>query len=191
MNTQVGFSDCIPASAQRQPVVVWRAGNRTGAWRLARNARSTAPLRVLLSIVLTAAPLAGCTVATWPAEGRLTSGYGIRFRGWIPSIHHGVDVSVPEGTPILAMADGHVTHAGPLGSYGQTVIIAHGRGITSLYAHLSRVEVAVGARVERRTLIGRSGQTGNATGPHLHFEIRRHGRTEDPVPLLGGAPRRD
>jgi murein DD-endopeptidase MepM/ murein hydrolase activator NlpD len=123
-------------------------------------------------------------------DGPLTSGYGLRFRGLTPSIHHGVDVRVPEGTPILVMKAGRVTHAGPLGAYGLAVIVDHGGGLTTLYGHLSRVDVERGQNVDDRAALGLSGQTGNATGPHLHFEVRRHGRTMDPVPLLGGPPSR-
>ncbi len=133
---------------------------------------------------------AACSAATWPVDGRLTSGYGLRFRGLRPSVHEGVDVAVPEGTPVRAMKSGRVTHAGPLGAYGLAVMIDHGGQVTSLYAHLSRVDVARGAAIERRAQLGLSGQTGNATGPHLHFEIWRWGRPEDPIPLLGGPPRR-
>jgi murein DD-endopeptidase MepM/ murein hydrolase activator NlpD len=99
-----------------------------------------------------------------------------------------VDVFVPEGTPITAMKPGSVTHAGVLGSYGIAVIIDHGGGWTTLYAHLSRADVTAGAAVDAAAVIGLSGSTGNATGPHLHFEIRRYGRTADPIPLLGGPP---
>ena len=169
MKLQVGLSDCIPASRSWQPETRRRACAVTCAL-------------LVLSIS------AGCAVPRWPANGPLTSGYGLRFRGIVPSIHHGVDVFVPEGTPITAMRSGRVTHAGVLGSYGIAVILDHGGGWTTLYAHLSRADVTPGAAVEAQAVIGLSGSTGNATGPHLHFEIRRHGRTADPIPLLGGPP---
>ncbi|MCI0433668.1 MAG: M23 family metallopeptidase [Gemmatimonadetes bacterium] len=89
------------------------------------------------------------------------------------------------------MRSGRVTHAGPLGAYGLTVEIDHGGDVTSLYGHLSRIDVAAGTSVERGRVLGLSGRTGNATAPHLHFEIRRWGRPEDPIPLLGGPPRAD
>ncbi len=87
------------------------------------------------------------------------------------------------------MKPGRVTHAGPLGSYGIAVILDHGGGLTTLYAHLSLASVETGQDIGDRAQIGLSGQTGNATGPHLHFEIRLHGQTADPIPLLGGPPR--
>lgn len=138
--------------------------------------------------MLAAALTTGCAVARWPAHGAIVSPYGLRFRGLRPEIHEGVDIRVPVGTPITAMMRGSVVHAGPLGEYGLTIILEHGGRTRSLYAHLSRVEVENGQPVDGGQRIGQSGQSGNATGPHLHFEILRRGRPEDPVPLLGGRP---
>lgn len=145
-------------------------------------------MRIATLAALTLSLVAGCAIPRWPVEGRMTSPYGVRFSGIWPRLHHGVDIAVPEGTPIRAMAPGVVTYADWWGSYGITVVIDHGGGTTSLYAHLSRTAVEPGARVEGREVIGYSGSTGNATGPHLHFEIRRDGYPEDPVYLLGSMP---
>jgi murein DD-endopeptidase MepM/ murein hydrolase activator NlpD len=130
-----------------------------------------------------------CSIPRWPVEGPMTSPYGIRLRGILPEIHRGVDVYVPEGTSIVAMKDGEVVFAGTWGSYGLAVVVQHGGGVRSLYAHLSAIDVSAGERVSGRQVIGRSGSTGNATGPHLHFEILRDGYAVDPVPLLGRFPR--
>ena len=132
--------------------------------------------------------LSGCAIPRWPVDGRMTSPYGVRMAGLWPRLHHGVDVAVPEGTPVRAMAPGIVTYAGWWGSYGITVVIDHGGQTTTLYAHLSSVTVEPGTRVGGRDVIGLSGNTGNSTGPHLHFEIRRRGYPEDPVYLLGRMP---
>jgi murein DD-endopeptidase MepM/ murein hydrolase activator NlpD len=142
-------------------------------------------LTLLASFVATS-----CTLPRWPVDAPLTSAYGLRFRGWRPDIHEGVDLDVDEGTPVRAMTRGTVLHAGPLGAYGLTVILRHGRNVQTLYAHLSRVDVRRGEEVAHQQVIALSGHTGNATGPHLHFEVRRWGRTEDPVPLLGAMPSR-
>ena len=120
----------------------------------------------------------------------MTSPYGLRFRGLDPDIHEGVDVSAPHGTPVHAMKSGEVLHAGPWGGYGLAILIAHGSNVRSLYAHLSRIDVSKGQRVRGGETIGAVGQTGSATGPHLHFEVWRWSRPEDPVPLLGGFPPR-
>lgn len=118
----------------------------------------------------------------------MSSAFGLRFRGLRPEIHRGVDIHVPAGTPVRAMSDGVVAHAGPLGDYGLTVILRHTSRLVTLYGHLSRVDVSLGQHVSGQEIIGAVGQTGNATGPHLHFEILRWGHAVDPVPLLGGPP---
>lgn len=120
----------------------------------------------------------------------MTSPFGLRLRGWSPDLHHGVDIAAPEGTAVRAMKSGRVEVAGTRGGYGQTVVISHGGSMWTLYAHLSRIDVRPGDRVSGGQVIGAVGRTGNATGPHLHFEVVRWGRPEDPVPLLGGFPRR-
>jgi murein DD-endopeptidase MepM/ murein hydrolase activator NlpD len=118
----------------------------------------------------------------------MTSPFGLRLRGIRPTLHHGVDVAVPEGTPIRAMRRGRVIRAGWANGYGWMVMIDHGGEVLSLYAHLSRVQVETGQKVDGQQVIGLSGKSGNARGAHLHFEIWRRGWPEDPVPLLGGTP---
>jgi murein DD-endopeptidase MepM/ murein hydrolase activator NlpD len=131
---------------------------------------------------------AGCSVPHWPVQGPVTSAYGLRFRGLSPDLHRGVDVYVPDGTPVHAMASGTVEHAGSMSGYGLVVIMRHGANTISIYAHLSRIDVTRGQRIDGRPVIALSGHSGNATGPHLHFEIQRWGRTEDPIGLLGRLP---
>jgi murein DD-endopeptidase MepM/ murein hydrolase activator NlpD len=132
--------------------------------------------------------LSACSIPRWPVDGVVSSPYGLRLRGWSPDLHRGVDVAAPEGTRVLAMKNGRVEFAGSRGGYGLTVIISHGRNLRTLYAHLSRIDVRAGQQVRGGDVIGAVGRTGNATGPHLHFEVVRWGRFEDPVPLLGGFP---
>lgn len=144
--------------------------------------------RAGLAVALAVALLVACSLPRWPVEGTVTSPYGLRLNGWWPALHHGIDVAAPPGTPVRAMASGRVVHAGWLGGYGLTVMLDHGGGLVTLYAHLAEIRVEPGRGVEGRDVVGLVGQTGNATGPHLHFEIRRRGRAEDPVPLLGGFP---
>lgn len=113
-----------------------------------------------------------------PVAGTITSPQGYRtdpFTGEV-SYHSGTDISAPEGTPILAAADGTVTIANATdswgGSYGYYVKIDHGGGLTTLYAHCSNICVTVGQQVQAGQVIAYVGQTGRATGPHLHFEVR-------------------
>lgn len=131
----------------------------------------------------------GCSLPYWPVEGRLTSPYGLRFNGVSPDIHPGVDIAAPEGTPVRAMKPGTVVFAGTMSGYGLTVIVEHGTGLRTLYAHLSALDVQAGQILRGRDVIGRVGRTGNATGSHLHFEVRQRGHAVDPVPLLGRRPR--
>ena len=142
--------------------------------------------RTLLALLL-CAPL-GCALPRWPAPGPLTSPYGLRTLGVRPDMHHGVDLGVPLGTDVHAMASGTVTLAGAKPGYGLAVEIDHGWGWSTLYGHLSAVDVQVGERLRAGTRLGASGNSGISTGPHLHFELRRFGRSRDPVPLLGSLP---
>ena len=118
----------------------------------------------------------------------MSSPFGLRFDGIVPTVHRGVDIPVPVGTPVYAMSGGRVLVAGTRSGYGNVVILNHGGRVETVYAHLSRVDVSTGQGVAHGQVIGLSGQSGNATGPHLHFEVRRWGQAEDPVPLLGRRP---
>ncbi|MBI5720230.1 MAG: M23 family metallopeptidase [Burkholderiales bacterium] len=97
--------------------------------------------------------------------------------------HQGIDFAAPSGTPVVTVAEGTVVHAGRSGGYGNLVVVDHGGGITTYYAHLSAFGTGVqeGARVERGQEIGQVGSTGMSTGPHLHYEIRRDGKYLDPA----------
>jgi murein DD-endopeptidase MepM/ murein hydrolase activator NlpD len=144
--------------------------------------------RALLAFVLALSLPVGCSVPRWPVKGPLTSPFGIRFGGIWPDLHRGVDISVPEGTEVRAMAAGTVRFTGVMSGYGNVVWLDHAGSLMTVYAHLSAIRVTGGQRVDGGQTIGLSGQTGNARGPHLHFEVWRHGREIDPVPFLGGFP---
>ncbi len=122
----------------------------------------------------------------WPLRGRLTSPFGWRTHPILGErhMHIGIDLAVPEGTPVHASAPGQVTTASWSGAYGILVVLEHEHGYSTYYAHLSRAEVYVGQYVERGQVIGLSGNTGMSTGPHLHFEIRQHDVPLDPLSLL-------
>ncbi|MBI4540658.1 MAG: M23 family metallopeptidase [Gemmatimonadetes bacterium] len=141
-----------------------------------------------LALALQLALLAGCALPRWPVEGPITSPFGIRWRGWLPELHGGVDIAIPGGSPVRAMAPGTVRFAGELGAYGTVVILEHRGGWTTLYAHLSELRVQAGQRLGSGDVIGLSGHSGDARAPHLHFEIRAGDRPRDPVLLLGGRP---
>jgi murein DD-endopeptidase MepM/ murein hydrolase activator NlpD len=116
----------------------------------------------------------------WPIRGKLTSNYG-RRRG---RMHEGIDVAARSGTPIRAAESGKVIHSGRLGGYGNVVIIKHQGSYRTVYAHASRLYVRKGDFVEKGQRIAAVGSTGRATGPHLHFEIRRGENPRNPVLYL-------
>ncbi len=98
--------------------------------------------------------------------------------------HHGMDFGAPEGTPVAAMADGRVTFVGWRGAYGRVVEMDHGGDVKTRYAQLSAANVAKDDQVTAGQMIGRVGQSGRATGPHLHFELWYAGEVYDPMPTL-------
>jgi murein DD-endopeptidase MepM/ murein hydrolase activator NlpD len=129
--------------------------------------------------------------AAWPAIGRVSGVYGSQriLNGEPRAPHRGVDVAAPAGTPVLAMAGGVVSLAEPAMYYtGGTVIIDHGHGLHSVYAHLRDVLVEVGQEVAQGRPLGTIGATGRATGPHLHWGVYWFDRAIDPALLVGPMP---
>jgi len=124
--------------------------------------------------------------STWPVRGWLTSRYGYRIspHGEGRRLHAGIDIAAPRGTPVVAPSAGHVAFAGWHTAYGNLVVIDHGYGLSSKYAHLSRIHVRVGQRLSEGDLLGRVGNTGRSTGPHLHFEIHQDGVAVNPLRFL-------
>ncbi|MBE6963661.1 MAG: M23 family metallopeptidase [Ruminococcaceae bacterium] len=122
----------------------------------------------------------------WPVEGAdtisLSAPYGLRADGAV--FHSGIDIPAPVGTGIAAAADGVVTEAGYDTARGNYLVLDHGNGVTTLYAHCSEVLVAAGAKVTAGETVALVGATGMATGPHLHFEVRRDGAAQNPVAYL-------
>jgi murein DD-endopeptidase MepM/ murein hydrolase activator NlpD len=123
------------------------------------------------------------TPSIWPVRGFVTSGFGRRRAplGGSSSFHSGIDISNRIGTSIHAPARGAVTFSGPDGAYGISIILDHGNGISTRYAHLSRALVKVGGYVQRGDVIGLLGNTGRSTGPHLHYEVILNGTPVDPM----------
>ncbi|MFV0516883.1 MAG: murein hydrolase activator EnvC family protein [Aminipila sp.] len=125
----------------------------------------------------------GGTMA-WPAPGvtRITSPFGYRIHPIlkVKKLHTGIDIGAPSGTTIVAANDGTVIKAGWNNSYGNVVMVDHGGGIVTLYAHNSSLLVSTGDVVSRGQAISKSGSTGQSTGPHLHFEVRVNGDYKDP-----------
>ena len=122
----------------------------------------------------------------WPTSGRLLSSFGARrdpFTGG-SAFHSGVDISASTGTPIRVAADGIVKSAEWSGAYGKLIVVDHGAGIETYYAHMSGFDVIPGQDVRRGQVIGRSGGTGRVTSPHLHYEVRQGGAPVNPYKYL-------
>lgn len=122
----------------------------------------------------------------WPVDGRLLSYYGRRDDPFTygRAFHSGVDISAPMGTPVKATADGVVIFAEYSGAYGRTVVVDHGRGVHTYYAHLSQFRVIAGQEVRAGEIVGLSGASGRVTSPHLHYEVRLGGSPVNPYPYL-------
>jgi murein DD-endopeptidase MepM/ murein hydrolase activator NlpD len=125
----------------------------------------------------------------WPIEGRILSGFAERtdpFSGE-GAFHKGVDISAPTGTPIHSTADGIVVSSEPMGGYGRLVIVDHGGGVHTYYAHLSKILVHAGQELHRGDLVGLVGSSGRTTAPHLHYEVRVGGTPMNPYRYLANA----
>jgi murein DD-endopeptidase MepM/ murein hydrolase activator NlpD len=122
----------------------------------------------------------GSGVLTWPVSGPVTSGFGTRWG----RMHEGLDIAVGEGTPVRAAAAGTIIYAGWMSGYGNLVVVDHGNGLSTAYAHNSSLAVSVGQSVAGGEVLSYSGNTGNSTGPHVHFEVRVNGGAVDPLGYL-------
>jgi murein DD-endopeptidase MepM/ murein hydrolase activator NlpD len=122
----------------------------------------------------------------WPVSGAVTSPFGPRG---CCSVHPGIDIDAPEGADVRAAAAGTVEAAGWESGYGNRVVVDHGRGLETVYAHLGSIDVHPSEAVTSATVVGAVGCTGSCDGVHLHFEIRLHGKTSDPAFWLPSQPR--
>ena len=149
----------------------------------ARDVAAADRLTRLMPVLPVRAPLIG--------EASVSSPFGYRVDPFLgrPELHPGVDLVQDYGSEIHATAGGRVTHAGPMGGYGDMVEVDHGNGLVTRYGHLSEILVEEGQEVTAGALLGRLGSTGRSTGPHLHYEVRVDGEPVDPERfLVAGAP---
>jgi len=130
--------------------------------------------------------LAAATPSIWPARGWMNDGYGNRrdpFNG-TPDYHPGLDIAADQGDPVVATANGTVASAQRSGAYGNMIVIDHGFGISTRYAHLDSFRVKPGDAVRRGDVVGFAGSTGRSTGSHLHYEVLVYGRHLNPLQFL-------
>jgi LysM repeat protein len=122
----------------------------------------------------------------WPVAGRKTSNYGMRKHpiSGAHRMHTGMDIGASSGTPVKTPQAGKVSFAGWNGGYGNYVVVDHGSGLQTAYAHLSKIDVAKGQSVAAGTVVGKVGSTGDSTGPHLHFEVKQNGQFVNPTTML-------
>jgi murein DD-endopeptidase MepM/ murein hydrolase activator NlpD len=122
----------------------------------------------------------------WPVSGPITSPFGMRMHPVYgrPILHAGIDIAAATGTTIAAAADGRVIVAGTQGDCGKMVAIDHHGGLSTIYCHMSQIFVGVGQDVQRGQAIGAVGMTGDATGPHVHFQVMQDGHPVDPMSFL-------
>jgi murein DD-endopeptidase MepM/ murein hydrolase activator NlpD len=152
-------------------------------------------LSILIGVLVAAAVLQGCASSRsgveasvmprgWPVPydvARISSAFGVP-RG--SSRHKGLDLTAPKGTKVRATADGRVTFAGRSGDFGRLVVVEHADGYETRYAHLKSISAKKGKKVKRGAVVGTVGESGNATGPHLHYEVRLQGTPVNPRSYL-------
>jgi murein DD-endopeptidase MepM/ murein hydrolase activator NlpD len=143
-------------------------------------------LRALAHATRETGPILAALPSKLPQTGTLNSPFGPRVSPWTgeTEFHAGIDFAAAPGTPVKASSAGVVRSAGSTPMYGHNVLIDHGVGVQSRYAHLQTTSVTAGQRVERGEVIGLSGNTGRSTGPHLHYEVLVNGRAVDPRRLV-------
>jgi lipoprotein NlpD len=159
----VGQQIFIPGATRRLPVEIITPAS------ISLKPRSTANF-----------PTLGNGTLDWPIAGIVSSGFGARGEG----IHDGIDIAAAEGTAVRVVESGEVIYADQLRGYGKLVIVRHGGNLTSVYAHNKNNKVKEGDAVNQGDTIAEVGSTGNATAPHLHFEIRKDNVAENPLSYL-------
>lgn len=150
--------------------------------QLAQSSSPTEP--AVESSVKSAEATSGLPAFRWPVRGRIIAGYGAKTNG---KQNDGINIAVPEGTPIKAADDGVVAYAGnELKGYGNLVLVRHSNGYVSAYSHASELSVKRGDSIKRGQVVGKAGQTGDVSSPQLHFEIRKGSTPVDPMQFLNG-----
>src|SRR3954454_12464358 len=180
-----------PAVAAAQPAAVAAPATKVAAAEPAKEkvrlaqATNTPEAAVTETPVKTAEATGALPTFRWPVRGRVVTGYGAKTNG---KANDGINVAVPEGTPVKAAEDGVVAYSGnELKGYGNLVLVRHSNGYVTAYAHASELMVKRGETIKRGQIIAKSGQSGEVGSPQLHFEIRKGSSPVDPLQFLNGA----
>jgi murein DD-endopeptidase MepM/ murein hydrolase activator NlpD len=183
---RIVIPDVQPGSAMAPRAQASAAGPNLATVESPHSARVATPeVPAQESTIKTAEPAGGLPSFRWPVRGRVIAGFGPTPNGLQ---NDGINLAVPEGTPVKAAEDGVVAYAGSeLKGYGNLVLVRHSNGFVTAYAHASDILVKRGETVKRGQVIAHSGQTGNVTSPQLHFEIRKGSTPVDPSQYLNGA----
>lgn len=175
------------AARNQKKVVLDRAQTDAAAYEAQEaelEAQSEEIARQLRAAGVTAPPAVATGSLVWPMEGNISSYFGMRTLLGVTRMHNGIDIAGPSGRAIVAVDGGTVVLAGWNGGYGKCVIVDHGGGMATLYAHLSQINVSIGRQVGQGDTLGLCGSTGYSTGPHLHFEVRDNGSPINPLNYL-------
>jgi len=174
----------LQAPAPVAPIRVASAGLPQQSARLA-SATTNIDDKPVESTVKSAEATGAVPTFRWPARGKVITGYGAKTNG---KSNDGINLAVPEGTPIKAAEDGIVAYSGnELKGYGNLVLVRHSNGYVTAYAHASELLVKRGDAIKRGQVIAKSGQSGEVASPQLHFEIRKGSAPVDPLQFLNGA----
>jgi murein DD-endopeptidase MepM/ murein hydrolase activator NlpD len=188
VKAQAAGGPATPAAASRSTMFFPALGGPEDTFGVLRDMLYSLEnrLRIVQSGVEKRQALANATPTIWPAHGWLTDGFGGRkdpFTGG-SDFHAGLDISADKGQPVYATANGTVQSASWGNAYGNMVVLDHGFGLATRYAHLSRFNVTKGQTVKRGDVIGFVGSTGRATGDHVHYEVLANGQTINPLKFL-------
>ena len=184
-----GTAGCRRCAARSGSSTRYETGRRAEPQQKARLAQATTTPEAAVAATETPVKTAEATGALptfrWPVRGRVVTGYGAKTNG---KSNDGINVAVPEGTPVKAAEDGVVAYSGnELKGYGNLVLIRHSNGYVTAYAHASELMVKRGETIKRGQIIAKSGQSGEVGSPQLHFEIRKGSSPVDPLQFLNGA----
>lgn len=180
---QISQEIIIPGTSKVKEVIVEKPAvkkTETVAKKANTAVKSASAAKSQIKVASRGGKTTGLPGIIWPLKGTITSGFGTRGNEY----HTGLDIAAPTGTPIKAALDGKVTFSGWKGNYGYLIILDHGDGVQTYYAHNSINLLKEGQAVDKGEVIAKVGSTGRSTGPHVHFEVRRNKEPYNPLLFL-------